>query len=92
MANSTPRASSNAQNSSKSGARSNDVPPEELDGREALRRGTPTPLEEARVLRALPSVRGDAEDTAVQPEVHLDMVAQVPMGVAWTARGRREGW
>ena len=74
MTNSTWRSISNAQNSSKSGARSNELPPEELYGGEALLGG---PLSPVREVTILPGALGECRyrhRAPVEAEVHERIV------------------
>ena len=64
------RAFSNAQNSSKSGARSNELPPQELDGGHAFSRRTAPPIRQIGILPGFLGECGHREGTPVKAELH----------------------
>jgi hypothetical protein len=69
--NSTWWASSNSQNSSKSGARSKVLPPKELDGGNPLFRWTGSPVRKAAIFRSILGKSRQVQRTTIQPELHV---------------------
>ena len=77
MTNSTAWALSNAQNSLKSGARSNVLPPQELHGRDALSRRPAAPIRQRPVGPGLFSERGDRQRPTIEAKLHPLILACV---------------
>ena len=80
MTNSTLRAFTNAQNSSKSGARSNELSPQEFNGRDAFSRRTAPPVVERSIgLRFLPE-GSHRQVLAVEAEFHATILCDSAAG------------
>ena len=70
MTNSTARAFSNAQNSLKSGARSNPLPPQELDGGQPLGRGPALPIGQLAIRPRIVGESRHRECSSIEPKFH----------------------
>jgi hypothetical protein len=76
MTYSTLRALNNAQNSSKSGARSNVMSPQELDGRDPLGRGPTAPIPERAVGPRLFGEARHRQAPSIEAELHLPILVE----------------
>jgi hypothetical protein len=72
--NSTPWTFNDAQNSLKSGARSNELSPEKLDSRYTLGRGTGKPVRERRIARGFEVEARDGERASIKLKLHGPIV------------------
>ena len=74
MTYSTRCAVSNAQNSSKSGARSNELPPKKLNRGDSLTDRATTPVRQRLVGPGVAGERCHPENASIQPELHAGIL------------------